>query len=154
MIRVGICTKRCRCHHSCRKSRFFGLGTQTCGKLFSSVSLRRSRASLRSHGLCAQLRARQGLLGLWDRDIGAPCSKNAGCWILAATQCEPYGQESNRGQLAGPAHYGYGTGKTLSMSPGNSARAHRTSPDMCQDQSDCAVNFVLSNPRALRIGAD
>ena len=34
MIRVRICTKRCRCHNSCRKSRFSGLGTQICGKLF------------------------------------------------------------------------------------------------------------------------
>src|SRR5216684_6464692 len=48
MIRVRICTNRCRCHNSCRKSRFSGLGTQICGKLFSSISLRRSRASLRS----------------------------------------------------------------------------------------------------------
>ena len=39
---------RCRCHSSCRRSRFSGLGTQICGKLFSSISLRRSRASLRS----------------------------------------------------------------------------------------------------------
>src|SRR5260370_39161739 len=45
MIRVRICTKRCRCHNSCLRSRFSGLGTQICGKLFSSISLRRSCAS-------------------------------------------------------------------------------------------------------------
>jgi len=39
-----------------------------------------------------------------DSDAGAPCSKKTGCRSLAATQCEPYGQESDRGQLAGPAH--------------------------------------------------
>src|SRR6266851_1416489 len=48
MIRVRICTNRCRCHNSCRRSRFSGLGTQICGKLFSSISLSRSWASLRS----------------------------------------------------------------------------------------------------------
>jgi hypothetical protein len=48
MIRVRICTNRRRCHNSCRRSRFSGLGTQICGKLFSSISLRSSRASLRS----------------------------------------------------------------------------------------------------------
>src|SRR5580765_8048866 len=33
MIRVRICTNRCRCHSSCRRSRFSGSGTQTCGKV-------------------------------------------------------------------------------------------------------------------------
>ena len=40
---------RCRCHSSCRRSRFSGLGIQICGKLFSSISLRSSRASSRSN---------------------------------------------------------------------------------------------------------
>src|SRR5271169_2206391 len=44
MIRVRICTSRCRCQSSCRRSRFSGLGTQIRGKLFSSIS----RASSRS----------------------------------------------------------------------------------------------------------
>ena len=48
MIRVRICTNRCRCHSSCRRSRFSGLGTQMRGKLFSSSSFNRSWASCRS----------------------------------------------------------------------------------------------------------
>jgi hypothetical protein len=45
---VRICTSRCRCHSSCRRSRFSGLGTQMRGKLFSSSSFHRSPALLRS----------------------------------------------------------------------------------------------------------
>ena len=48
MIRVRICTNRCRCHSSCRRSRFSGLGTQICGKRSSRISLSRSLASSRS----------------------------------------------------------------------------------------------------------
>src|SRR6267143_6604936 len=48
MIRVRICTNRCRCHSSCRRSRFSGSGTQIRGKLSSRISLSRSRASSRS----------------------------------------------------------------------------------------------------------
>ena len=40
MIRVRACTMRCRCHSSCRRSRFSQLGTQICGK--SSFSINRS----------------------------------------------------------------------------------------------------------------
>src|SRR6266852_1328905 len=58
MIRVRICTSRCRCHSSCRTSRFSGLGTHTRGKLFSSNSFNRSWASWRSV-FC--LRTRLGL---------------------------------------------------------------------------------------------
>jgi hypothetical protein len=43
MIRVRICTNRCRCHSNCRGSRFSGLGTQIRGKLFSRSSLSSSR---------------------------------------------------------------------------------------------------------------
>src|SRR5215469_7407229 len=38
IIRVRACTMRCRCHSSCRISRFSQLGTQICGK--SSLSSR------------------------------------------------------------------------------------------------------------------
>src|SRR6202453_2245194 len=48
IIRVRICTMRCRCHSSCRRSRFSGLGTQIRGKLSSNSSFNRSRASLES----------------------------------------------------------------------------------------------------------
>src|SRR5262245_34723647 len=48
MIRVRICTKRCRCHSSCRKSRFSGLGTQIFGKRSSNRSFSSSLASSRS----------------------------------------------------------------------------------------------------------
>src|SRR3984885_5180324 len=48
MIRVRIWTSRCRCHSSCRRSRFSGLGTQILGKLFSRSSRNSSRASSRS----------------------------------------------------------------------------------------------------------
>src|SRR6266851_4865481 len=41
MIRVRICTMRCRCHNSCRRSRFSPLGTQILGKRFSISSSRR-----------------------------------------------------------------------------------------------------------------
>jgi|HubBroStandDraft_4_1064222.scaffolds.fasta_scaffold06444_1 hypothetical protein len=46
MIRVRICTSRC--HSSCRRSRFSGLGTQIRGKLFSRSSRSSSRASSQS----------------------------------------------------------------------------------------------------------
>src|ERR1700757_1927692 len=49
MIRVRICTNRCRCHNSCRRSRFSASGTQICGKLFSRNNRSRSRASSRSN---------------------------------------------------------------------------------------------------------
>src|SRR5215469_11098958 len=45
MIRVRICTSRCRCHSSCRRSRFSRLGTQILGKLSSRISRSKSRAS-------------------------------------------------------------------------------------------------------------
>jgi len=48
LIRVRACTKRCRCHSSCRRSRFSQLGTQICGKRSSSINRRSSCASWRS----------------------------------------------------------------------------------------------------------
>ena len=48
MIRVRACTIRCRCHSSCRRSRFSQLGTQIRGKRFSISSCRISCASCRS----------------------------------------------------------------------------------------------------------
>ena len=48
MIRVRACTMRCRCHSSCRRSRFSQLGTQICGKRSSSSKRRISCASWRS----------------------------------------------------------------------------------------------------------
>src|SRR5215470_1770107 len=45
MIRVRICTSRCRCHSSCRRSRFSALGTQIRGKRSSNNSFRSSLAS-------------------------------------------------------------------------------------------------------------
>jgi hypothetical protein len=45
MIRVRACTIRCRCHSSCRRSRFSQLGTQISGKRSSISSCRISRAS-------------------------------------------------------------------------------------------------------------
>src|SRR5271169_1048118 len=48
MIRVRICTSRCRCQSSCRRSRFSGLGTQIRGELLSQISRSISRASSRS----------------------------------------------------------------------------------------------------------
>jgi hypothetical protein len=39
---------RCRCHSSCRRSRFSQLGTQICGKSSLSISFRISCASCRS----------------------------------------------------------------------------------------------------------
>src|SRR5271169_4572799 len=48
MIRVRACTMRCRCHSSCRRSRFSQLGTQIRGKRSSISSCRISRASWRS----------------------------------------------------------------------------------------------------------
>src|SRR6202166_5054714 len=48
MIRVRICTSRCRCQSSCRRSRFSGLGIQIRGKRSSSINCSRSWASLLS----------------------------------------------------------------------------------------------------------
>src|SRR6266853_505560 len=48
MIRVRACTMRCRCHSSCRRSRFSQLGTQICGKSSFSSNFRISCASWRS----------------------------------------------------------------------------------------------------------
>ena len=48
MMRVRACTIRCRCHSSCRRSRFSELGTQICGKRSSSSKRRISCASCRS----------------------------------------------------------------------------------------------------------
>src|SRR5207302_304328 len=48
MMRVRTCTMRCRCHNSCRRSRFSQLGTQICGKSSFNMSLRISCASCRS----------------------------------------------------------------------------------------------------------
>src|SRR5437879_10091898 len=48
MIRVRICTMRCRCHNSCRRSRFSPLGTQILGKRFSISNCRICCASCRS----------------------------------------------------------------------------------------------------------
>src|SRR5438094_6171266 len=59
MMRVRTCTMRCRCHSSCRKSRFSQLGTQICGKSSLSISFRISCASCRSVCLLAM---RQPLL--------------------------------------------------------------------------------------------
>jgi hypothetical protein len=48
MTRVRACTMRCRCHSSCRRSRFSQLGTQICGKSSFNINLRISCASWRS----------------------------------------------------------------------------------------------------------
>src|SRR5882724_10403558 len=48
MIRVRACTIRCRCHSSCRRSRFSPFGTQICGKSSFSINFRISSASWRS----------------------------------------------------------------------------------------------------------
>src|SRR6266404_9182706 len=48
MIRVRICTSRCRCQSNWRTSRFSGLGTQIRGKRSSIISFSSSCASLRS----------------------------------------------------------------------------------------------------------
>src|SRR5271155_2126655 len=48
MIRVRICTSRCRCQSNCRRSRFSGLATQMRGKRFSSSNFSKSWASWRS----------------------------------------------------------------------------------------------------------
>src|SRR5215469_3408308 len=48
MTRVRICTSRCRCHSSCRRSRFSALGTHTRGKRSSSSNCSSSAASRRS----------------------------------------------------------------------------------------------------------
>src|SRR5215471_21123935 len=48
MMRVRACTIRCRCHSSCRRSRFSQLGTQIGGKSFFSNKLRMCCASCRS----------------------------------------------------------------------------------------------------------
>src|ERR1035438_8217580 len=48
MIRVRICTMRCRCHNRCRRSRFSPLGTQILGKRFSISNCRICCASCRS----------------------------------------------------------------------------------------------------------
>src|SRR5580692_2412689 len=48
MMRVRACTIRCRCHSSCRRSRFSPLGTQILGKRFSISNCRICCASCRS----------------------------------------------------------------------------------------------------------
>src|SRR6266852_8347013 len=48
MIRVRACTIRCRCHSSCRRSRFSQLGTQICGKSSFIINRSISCASWRS----------------------------------------------------------------------------------------------------------
>ena len=48
MIRVRACTKRRRCHNSCRRSRFSQIGTQIRGKSSFSRSFRMCCASCRS----------------------------------------------------------------------------------------------------------
>src|SRR5262244_2985575 len=48
MMRVRACTIRCRCHSSCRRSRFSQLGTQIRGKRSSISKRSSSRASSRS----------------------------------------------------------------------------------------------------------
>src|SRR5215475_13161345 len=48
MIRVRACTMRCRCHSSCRRSRFSQLGTQIGGKSSFSINPRICCASCRS----------------------------------------------------------------------------------------------------------
>ena len=48
MIRVRVCTMRCRCHNSCRRSRFSQLGTQIFGKSSFNISLKICCASSRS----------------------------------------------------------------------------------------------------------
>src|SRR6266851_2666391 len=48
MRRVRACTIRCRCHSSCRRSRFSQLGTQICGKSSLSINFKISCASWRS----------------------------------------------------------------------------------------------------------
>src|SRR5215472_4298879 len=58
MTRVLIPTRRCRCHTSCRKSRFSGVGAQIRGKSSFSISFRICSASrlLLSHLLGSDLR--------------------------------------------------------------------------------------------------
>src|SRR5262249_15647296 len=48
MMRVRACTMRCRCHSSCRRSRFSQFGTQIGGKSSFSNKLRICCASCRS----------------------------------------------------------------------------------------------------------
>jgi len=45
---VRICTNRWRCHNSCHRSRFSGLGIQVRGKIFSRISRSSIRGSSRS----------------------------------------------------------------------------------------------------------
>src|SRR5215471_16355171 len=60
MTRVRIPTRRCRCHTSCRRSRFSGVGTQMRGKVPSSINFSMCWASNRSflslHALGSDLR--------------------------------------------------------------------------------------------------
>ncbi len=62
MARVRICTRRCRCQISWRRSRFSGLGTQIWGKRLSTSSLSNNRASCRSV-FCLRTRAALILAG-------------------------------------------------------------------------------------------
>src|SRR3954449_11607075 len=48
ITRVRICTKRCRCHSSCRRSRLAASGTQIRGKRCSIINRSNSCASWRS----------------------------------------------------------------------------------------------------------
>lgn len=57
ITRVRIPTRRCRCHTSCRRSRFSAVGTQTRGKFSSNISFRMCAASIRfAHLLGSNLR--------------------------------------------------------------------------------------------------
>ena len=53
--RVRICTSRCRCHRSCRRSRFSASATQMRGKRSSIISCSNNCASWRSV-LCLRTR--------------------------------------------------------------------------------------------------
>jgi hypothetical protein len=56
-MRVRACTMRCRCHSSCRRSRFSQLGTQICGNRSSTSNCRKLQAVALNEGL----RCKKGL---------------------------------------------------------------------------------------------
>ena len=86
MIRIRICTNRCRCQSSCRRSRFSGLGTQIRGKRFSSSSFNMSRASSRSVFLWQaawKLHRTHSVRGLQCRQAATGTHQQAGQYCTA-----------------------------------------------------------------------
>jgi hypothetical protein len=83
MIRVRVCTMRCRCHSNCRRSRFSQLGVQIFGKSSFNISLKICCASSRSV-LC--LRTRFAQLG--RKSLGCPVtiSRSGGNTIWEASK--------------------------------------------------------------------